>query len=40
MSSDPTAQAIINESGISSLDLKQLGKAIRSAKVYAVRPKR
>ncbi|MBM3154714.1 MAG: arsenite methyltransferase [Chloroflexi bacterium] len=40
MSNDPTAQALINESGIPSSDLKQLGKAIRSAKVYAVRPKR
>jgi SAM-dependent methyltransferase len=40
MSNDPTAQALINDSGISSSDLKQLGKAIRSAKVYAVKPKR
>ena len=38
MSNDPTAQALVNDSGIPRSDLKQLGKAIRSAKVYAVKP--
>jgi len=38
MSNDPTAQALFGESNLSSSDLQQLGKAIRSAKVSAVKP--
>ena len=37
-SNDPTAQALLNESNISSSDLHQLGKAIRSARVSGVKP--
>jgi len=38
MSNDPTAQALFSESNLSSTDLQQLDKAIRSAKVSAVKP--
>jgi len=38
MSNDPTAQALVNDSGITRADLKKLGGSIRSVKVHAVKP--
>lgn len=38
LANDPTAQALINDSEISLLEIKNIGNSVRSVKVHAVKP--